>query len=47
VSRLNNDIGGSTRRVEAALAWLGNIAFLTGTIVMLLYSTRGSSWRRS
>lgn len=38
VSRLNNDIGEIQRVVaEAALAWLGNIAFLAGTIAMLVW----------
>jgi ATP-binding cassette, subfamily B, bacterial len=38
VSRLNNDIGEIQRVAsEAALAWLGNVAFLIGTIVMLVW----------
>ena len=38
VSRLNNDIGEIQRvAAEAALAWVGNILFLAGTIVMLAW----------
>jgi ATP-binding cassette, subfamily B, bacterial len=38
VSRLNNDIGEIQRVAsEAALSWLGNVAFLAGTIVLLLW----------
>ena len=38
VSRLNNDIGEIQRvAAEAALAWVGNILFLTGTVVMLAW----------
>lgn len=38
VSRLNNDIGEIQRvAAEVALAWVGNILFLAGTIVMLLW----------
>jgi ATP-binding cassette subfamily B protein len=36
VSRLNNDIGEIQRvAAEAALAWVGNLLFLAGTIIML------------
>ena len=38
VSRLNNDIGEIQRvAAEAALAWVGNILFLAGTVVMLAW----------
>jgi ATP-binding cassette, subfamily B, bacterial len=38
VSRLNNDIGEIQRvAAEAALAWVGNILFLIGTLVMLAW----------
>ncbi len=38
VSRLNNDIGEIQRiAAEAALAWVGNVLFLAGTIVMLAW----------
>jgi ATP-binding cassette subfamily B protein len=38
VSRLNNDIGEIQRvAAEAALAWVGNILFLAGTIAMLAW----------
>jgi ATP-binding cassette, subfamily B, bacterial len=38
VSRLNNDIGEIQRVVaEAALAWVGNVLFLVGTIAMLAW----------
>lgn len=38
VSRLNNDIGEIQRvAAEAALAWVGNILFLAGTVAMLAW----------
>jgi ATP-binding cassette subfamily B protein len=38
VSRINSDIGEIQRVVaEAALAWIGNVLFLAGTIGMLIY----------
>jgi ATP-binding cassette subfamily B protein len=38
VSRLNNDIGEIQRvAAEAALAWVGNVLFLAGTVVMLAW----------
>ena len=38
VSRINNDIGEIQRvAAEAALAWVGNVLFLGGTIVMLAW----------
>lgn len=38
ISRLNNDIGEIQRvAAEAALAWVGNILFLAGTVVMLAW----------
>ena len=38
MSRLNNDIGEIQRVVsEAALGWLGNVAFLIGTVAMLVW----------
>ena len=38
VSRINNDIGEIQRvAAEAALAWVGNVLFLAGTIVMLAW----------
>ncbi len=37
VSRINNDIGEIQRvTAETALAWFGNLLFLTGTVVMLV-----------
>jgi ATP-binding cassette subfamily B protein len=38
VSRLNNDIGEIQRvAAEAALAWVGNVLFLIGSLVMMLW----------
>lgn len=38
VSRLNNDISEIQRvAAEAALAWVGNVLFLTGSLVMMLW----------
>jgi ATP-binding cassette subfamily B protein len=38
VSRINNDIGEIQRvAAEAALAWVGNVLFLVGTVVMLAW----------
>ncbi|MDP1568661.1 MAG: ABC transporter ATP-binding protein [Vicinamibacterales bacterium] len=38
VSRLNNDIGEIQRvAAEAALAWVGNVLFLAGSLVMLVW----------
>jgi ATP-binding cassette subfamily B protein len=38
VSRINNDIGEIQRvAAEAALAWVGNVLFLAGTVVMLAW----------
>ena len=38
MSRLNNDVGEIQRVLaDAALAWLGNVAFLAGTVGMLLW----------
>ena len=38
MSRLNNDVGEIQRMLaDAALAWLGNVAFLAGTVGMLLW----------
>jgi ATP-binding cassette subfamily B protein len=38
VSRINNDIGEIQRvAAEAALAWVGNVLFLAGTIVMMAW----------
>ena len=38
MSRLNNDIGEIQRvAAEVALAWVGNVLFLIGTVVMLAY----------
>ena len=38
VSRLNSDIGEIQRvAAEAALAWVGNVLFLVGCVVMLLW----------
>ncbi|MFP5378986.1 MAG: ABC transporter ATP-binding protein, partial [Vicinamibacteria bacterium] len=38
VSRLNNDIGEIQRvAAEAALAWVGNVLFLVGSVAMLVY----------
>lgn len=38
VSRINNDIGEIQRvAAETALAWVGNVLFLVGTIVMLVW----------
>ena len=42
VSRINNDIGEIQRvAAEAALAWVGNVLFLIGTVVILV----GLDWR--
>jgi len=41
VSRLNNDIGEIQRvATEVALAWVSNVLFLAGTVVILLYLDR-------
>jgi len=41
VSRINGDIGEIQRvTAEAALGWLGNVAFLAGTVVMLVVLDR-------
>lgn len=38
MSRINNDIGEIQRvAAEAALAWVGNVAFIVGTVVMLAW----------
>ena len=47
-SRINSDIGEVQRVVtEVALAWIGNVVFLAGSIVFLLSSTPSSSRRAS
>ena len=38
VSRINNDIGEIQRvAAEAALAWVGNVLFLVGSLVMMVW----------
>ena len=42
MSRINNDIGEIQRvAAETALAWVGNVLFLAGTVVMLAYLDLG------
>ena len=44
VARLNSDIGEIQRvAAEAALAWVGNVLFLVGSVVMLVWL----DWRLS
>jgi hypothetical protein len=48
MSRINNDIGEIQRiAAETALAWVGNVLFLAGTIVMLAWLDMRLFWSRS